>query len=52
MGNVNGSVVKRAMLRMAINSKMTELQKGIMRKNSIWDTLIFRKVQVTINLTG
>ncbi|XP_021955219.1 long-chain-fatty-acid--CoA ligase 1 isoform X2 [Folsomia candida] len=45
MGNVNGSVVKRAMLRMAINSKMTELQKGIMRKNSIWDTLIFRKVQ-------
>ncbi len=45
MGTVNGSVVKRAMLRMAINSKMAELSKGIMRKNSIWDTLIFRKIQ-------
>lgn len=46
MGTVNGSVLKRAMLRMALNSKMAEQQKGILRKNSVWDTLIFRKIQV------
>lgn len=30
---------------MALNSKTAELKKGIVRKNTIWDTLIFRKVQ-------
>ncbi|ODM95370.1 Long-chain-fatty-acid--CoA ligase 1 [Orchesella cincta] len=45
MGTVNGSTLKRMLLRMAMNSKFGELQKGVVRKNTIWDTLIFKKVQ-------
>lgn len=30
---------------MALNSKEGELRRGIIRKNSIWDKLVFRKIQ-------
>jgi len=42
---VNGSALKKRLLNMALNSKAAEMQKGILRTNSIWDTLVFRKVQ-------
>ncbi|CAG7734013.1 unnamed protein product [Allacma fusca] len=45
MSTVNGSFVKRNLLRMAINSKLAEMKRGILRKNTIWDTLVFKKVQ-------
>lgn len=50
MGTVNGSTLKRMLLSMALNSKYGELQKGVVRRNTIWDTLIFKKVQVCTNL--
>lgn len=46
MGSVNGSTLKRLLLSMALNSKYGELQKGVVRRNTIWDSLIFKKVQV------
>lgn len=49
MGTVNGSTLKRMLLSMALNSKYGELQKGVVRRNTIWDTLIFKKVQVCRN---
>ncbi len=42
---MNGSAIKKRLLQMALSSKAAEMQKGILRKNSIWDTLVFRKVQ-------
>jgi len=45
IANVNGSSVKKRLLQMALSSKSAELQKGILRKNSLWDKLIFRTVQ-------
>lgn len=30
---------------MALNSKESELRRGIIRRNSIWDKIVFRKVQ-------
>ena len=45
MGQVNGSLIKRNLLKMAINSKLAEMKRGILRKNTIWDALVFRKVQ-------
>lgn len=47
MGTVNGSTLKRMLLSMALNSKYGELQKGVVRRNTIWDSLIFKKVQVS-----
>ncbi|XP_067838689.1 long-chain-fatty-acid--CoA ligase 1a isoform X2 [Heptranchias perlo] len=37
--------IKRQMLEYATRRKVAELQKGILRRDSIWDKLIFRKVQ-------
>lgn len=39
------SSMKRAILNMAISSKQAELQKRIIRNNSIWDKIVFKKVQ-------
>lgn len=33
------------LLNMALSSKESELRKGIVRKNSIWDSLVFKKIQ-------
>lgn len=41
----SSSFLKRNLLKMAINSKDAELKKGIIRRNSIWDALVFKKVQ-------
>lgn len=33
------------LFRMALNAKEGELRRGIIRRNSLWDKLIFKKVQ-------
>ncbi|XP_063883836.1 long-chain-fatty-acid--CoA ligase 1-like isoform X2 [Scylla paramamosain] len=42
---VNGSAVKKLMLKMALASKKAELERGVIRRTSIWDKLVFKKVQ-------
>ncbi|KAM7417103.1 hypothetical protein PAMA_016964 [Pampus argenteus] len=42
------STVKRWLLGFAFRRKEAELLKGIMRRDSIWDRLIFRKVQASL----
>ncbi|KAL0274718.1 UNVERIFIED_CONTAM: hypothetical protein PYX00_002780 [Menopon gallinae] len=45
VGEVSGSFIKRTLYNMALGAKESELKRGIIRNNSIWDKLIFRKVQ-------
>lgn len=42
---VGNSSIKRMLFNMGLKSKEAELKQGIIRKNSIWDKIIFRKVQ-------
>lgn len=42
---IANSPIKKMLFRMALNSKESELRRGIIRKNSLWDKLVFRKVQ-------
>lgn len=55
---VSGSWVKSTLLKLALRSKMAEVKQGIVRKDGMWDRLIFAKVQrflggrVRIIITG
>ncbi|NXT63764.1 ACSL5 ligase, partial [Chaetops frenatus] len=40
--------VKRCLLNFAVFMKMAEIKQGIFRNDSIWDKLVFRKVQETM----
>ncbi|NXR48062.1 ACSL5 ligase, partial [Hippolais icterina] len=40
--------VKRCLLKFAVFMKMAEIKQGIFRNDSIWDKLIFKKVQETM----
>ncbi|KAF1449324.1 Long-chain-fatty-acid--CoA ligase 5, partial [Spheniscus demersus] len=42
------SPVKRCLLNFAVTVKMSEIKQGIIRNDSIWDQLIFKKVQETM----
>ncbi|NXT44503.1 ACSL5 ligase, partial [Pelecanoides urinatrix] len=42
------SPVKRCLLNFAVFMKMAEIKQGIFRNDSIWDQLIFKKVQETM----
>ncbi|NWS67864.1 ACSL5 ligase, partial [Crotophaga sulcirostris] len=42
------SPVKRFLLNFAVTMKMAEIKQGIVRNDSIWDRLIFKKVQETM----
>ncbi|NWH17556.1 long-chain-fatty-acid--CoA ligase 5 [Grus americana] len=42
------SPVKRCLLNFAVTMKMAEIKQGIIRNDSIWDKLIFKKVQETM----
>ncbi|NWU82365.1 ACSL5 ligase, partial [Onychorhynchus coronatus] len=42
------SPVKRCLLNLAVTMKTAELKQGIIRNDSIWDKLIFKKVQETM----
>nr|KAF6321968.1 acyl-CoA synthetase long chain family member 5 [Pipistrellus kuhlii] len=50
--------LKKFLLKMAISSKFGEVKRGIIRRDSLWDKLIFRKIQenlggkVRIMVTG
>lgn len=45
INDISNSPLKKMLFQMALNSKEGELRNGIIRRNSIWDKLIFRKVQ-------
>ena len=45
VSGVNESAVKKIMFDMAMKSKKKELQKNIIRNDSIWDKLVFKKIQ-------
>ncbi|XP_046405345.1 long-chain-fatty-acid--CoA ligase 5 isoform X2 [Ischnura elegans] len=45
ISEVSTSFIKRAMFNMALSSKESEIKRGIIRRNSFWDKLVFRKVQ-------
>ncbi|XP_064320222.1 long-chain-fatty-acid--CoA ligase 5 [Phalacrocorax carbo] len=42
------SPLKRCLLNLAVIMKMSEIKQGIIRNDSIWDQLIFKKVQETM----
>ncbi|XP_025836030.1 long-chain-fatty-acid--CoA ligase 5 isoform X1 [Agrilus planipennis] len=42
---VSGSFIKKMLFNMAMSAKENELKRGIVRNNSIWDKIVFRKVQ-------
>lgn len=42
---IGGSFIKRVLLNMALSAKENEIKRGIIRRNSFWDKLVFRKVQ-------
>ncbi|KAM6104936.1 long-chain-fatty-acid--CoA ligase 5 [Pterocles gutturalis] len=42
------SPVKRCLLNFAVIMKMAEIKQGIIRNDSIWDRLIFKKIQETM----
>lgn len=42
---ISNSPIKKMLFRMALNSKEGELRRGIMRRNSLWDKIVFKKVQ-------
>lgn len=44
-GQLNGSAFKKFLFNMALASKKKDLERGITRRNSFWDHLVFRKVQ-------
>ncbi|XP_006153998.1 long-chain-fatty-acid--CoA ligase 5 isoform X4 [Tupaia chinensis] len=40
--------LKKFFLKLAVNSKFNEVKNGIIRRNSIWDKLIFSKIQASL----
>lgn len=49
MSQIRPSFFKRFLFNLAMNSKHDDVKSGIIRKNTIWDKLVFRNVQ---NNTG
>ncbi|KAK3090796.1 hypothetical protein FSP39_014728 [Pinctada imbricata] len=45
MDGVSASAIKKFMFGMALKSKKSELERGIIRKDSFWDRLVFKKIQ-------
>lgn len=45
MAEASGSFLKRLTLSLALSAKEGEIRRGILRNNSFWDVLVFRKVQ-------
>ncbi|KAF4513980.1 UNVERIFIED_CONTAM: hypothetical protein B566_EDAN018387 [Ephemera danica] len=43
--DIGNSFIKRTLFNMAMSSKENEIRRGIVRNNSFWDKLVFRKVQ-------
>ncbi|CAL1616095.1 unnamed protein product [Knipowitschia caucasica] len=47
LGSVT-SPLRRALLNYAVRRKLAELSSGIVRNNSIWDKLVFKKIQASL----
>ncbi|XP_059168586.1 long-chain-fatty-acid--CoA ligase 1-like [Physella acuta] len=45
MTGVNSSNLKKFLFDLAVSSKTRELKQGVIRNNSLWDKIIFRKIQ-------
>jgi len=45
---VANSKIKKLLFTLALAAKMNEVKKGILRQNSIWDSLVFRKIQQSL----
>ncbi|XP_072050798.1 long-chain-fatty-acid--CoA ligase 6-like [Amphiura filiformis] len=44
-GVAQANWVKRTLFNMAMNSKKKDLERGVVRRDSIWDKLVFKKFQ-------
>ncbi|XP_076439689.1 long-chain-fatty-acid--CoA ligase 5-like [Babylonia areolata] len=42
---VNGSWFKSTLLKVALAQKMKDVKSGVLRKDSVWDRLVFSKIQ-------
>ncbi|XP_014474921.1 PREDICTED: long-chain-fatty-acid--CoA ligase 5 isoform X2 [Dinoponera quadriceps] len=42
---LQSSFLKRMIFNMGVRAKETEIKKSIVRKNSIWDKIVFKKIQ-------
>lgn len=42
---ISQSALKKMIFNMALRSKEADLRRGILRRNSIWDKVVFKKVQ-------
>ncbi|XP_041362806.1 long-chain-fatty-acid--CoA ligase 5-like [Gigantopelta aegis] len=45
MATVQGNKVKSMLLRWGVHSKLADLRRGIIRRDTIWDRLMFGKIQ-------
>lgn len=48
MTGVQGSKIKSFLLNLAFKNKLAEVRRGIIRRNSIWDKLVFHKIQALL----
>lgn len=48
LSSVQGSKLKSTLLNMALHAKTNEVKRGVVRRDSIWDQLVFKKVQQTV----
>ncbi|XP_071107341.1 long-chain-fatty-acid--CoA ligase 1-like [Haliotis cracherodii] len=46
--NVKSSAIKSYLLDWALSSKLSEVRRGIVRRDSIWDKLVFGKIQAML----
>lgn len=46
--NVNDSLIKRKLFSLAMKSKLNDLDRGIVRTNTVWDKLLFHKVRTLL----
>ena len=46
LGSVT-SPLRRALLHYAVRRKQAELSSGVVRNNSLWDKLVFNRIQVS-----
>eukprot|EP00794_Sanderia_malayensis_P020230 gene20230-22206_t len=48
MAGVSQSFIKRMIMKMALSSKTDELKRGIIRNDSFWDKIVFKKIQTAL----
>ncbi|XP_050392074.1 long-chain-fatty-acid--CoA ligase 5 isoform X1 [Patella vulgata] len=48
MAGVNASTFKKFLFNIALGEKEKEIKRGVIRDNSIWDQLVFKKIQAAL----